>query len=76
MKLTPTGEFIARHSVIVPSEIWLEILSLAKNYLDEADSGGSEDAWQILLSELSNGCQELLKDDKFLEIVTVEEGQQ
>jgi hypothetical protein len=74
MKLTPIGEFVARKSVMVSHDLWSAIIKESKRLLDGADDGSCpEDGWQMFLQELQSGCQELLKDEKFLELINREE---
>lgn len=64
MRLTPLGEFVHKHSVLVPPKLWKEIFYLAEGYLDD----GSD--WEFFLSELISGCQEL-RDGELQKIICV-----
>lgn len=78
LRLTPLGDFVNRHTVVADRELWAAIWKRAMKQLDGADTGEcAEDGWQILLEEIAHGCQELVRDQKFLQMVNqAEEGSQ
>ena len=63
LKLTPLGEFVARHTVCVPRKVWRDIILAAKEINEQ---GGD---WPVLFEELKKGSEEMLKNEKFLELV-------
>lgn len=66
MKLTPLGEFINQHSVLVPTDLWRRIFQLAEHYLDD------ESDWLFFFDELISGCREL-QNGKLQEIICITE---
>lgn len=66
LKLTKLGEFVTRHSVMVPHDLWKGILAHAHKLYRHEDDG---EGWQMFFRELSNGAEEMLKDEKFLEFI-------
>jgi DNA/RNA endonuclease G (NUC1) len=76
LKLTEFGKFIVKHSVVVPTTFWQVIFAKTKKLLDNADTGEeAEDAWQMFLTELRDGCNELLTNDEFLRILHADHGE-
>lgn len=70
LTLTPFGRFVTQHSVMVPMELWATIIKHAHVLLDDADTSQADyDHWRLFLGEIATGCQKLIKDDKFLEMI-------
>lgn len=70
MRLTTLGEFVVKRTVVCPKELWATIFKILKDKLDGEDEGTEcDEAWKFVLEELRSGCDELLENDKFLELV-------
>jgi hypothetical protein len=61
IRLSPLGDFVARHSATIPPQLWRDIIGQLKFLVDQdAD-------WQVYTHELKTGAQEL--EESFLELL-------